>query len=471
MERGQDDTALQEQLMAAKTTVAQIELTVARLTGLRQTQAQIQGEMERCRGRLRHLASQRIELQLRHEADQIAVRQKRAARTTAEEAEVAKRLAAEEQLRLLETSVPLVLSYLQNGGPRRVETVRSALQELEQSLKRTSQEMESLSVRIETARTTLSDQHRRSAEMNRYIHVFQQQRSIDADEAHLAKIDATLSEQKASHIRGVETLLGPDARTKPLSELRDRIAGQISTLEKTRAQQEGNVEAMLLDVSQLKSQLHSEKYQAIEKRYRSTFLKVQSAESSIKDVEKYYSALEKAVQSYHQEKITQINRIIADLWRQTYRGSDIDTVEIHSETEGTSTTAARRSYSYRVVMKRGNSEIDMRGRCSAGQKVMASVIIRLALSEAFCCDCGIFALDEPTTNLDEDNARSLAEALRALIETRRAVKHFQLIVITHDEQFVRALGGQSLNKFYYVQKDREGAFSVISERTFDQLFA
>ena len=109
-------------------------------------------------------------------------------------------------------------------------------------------------------------------------------------------------------------------------------------------------------------------------------------------------------------------------------------------------------------MRRGTSELDMRGRCSAGQKVLASVVIRLALSEAFCCDCGILALDEPTTNLDEDNSRSLAEALRELINSRRSVKHFQLIVITHDEQFVRALGSQSKDNFYYVQKDRRCIF-------------
>jgi DNA repair protein RAD50 len=44
--------------------------------------------------------------------------------------------------------------------------------------------------------------------------------------------------------------------------------------------------------------------------------------------------------------------------------------------------------------------MDMRGRCSAGQKVLASLIIRLALAETFSATCGIIALDEPTTNLD-----------------------------------------------------------------------
>lgn len=96
----------------------------------------------------------------------------------------------------------------------------------------------------------------------------------------------------------------------------------------------------------------------------------------------------------------------------------------------------RRTYKYRVVMVKGDTALDMRGRCSAGQKVpaalgsgsarqalergsdlsmcvqvLASLIIRLALAETFCLNCGILALDEPTTNLDRDNIESLAYAL------------------------------------------------------------
>ena len=44
-------------------------------------------------------------------------------------------------------------------------------------------------------------------------------------------------------------------------------------------------------------------------------------------------------------------------------------------------------------------------------QILASLIIRLALAEAFCINCGILALDEPTTNLDEDNIESLAQSL------------------------------------------------------------
>lgn len=71
----------------------------------------------------------------------------------------------------------------------------------------------------------------------------------------------------------------------------------------------------------------------------------------------------------------------------------------------------RKTYNYRVVMYRQGTAMDMRGRCSAGQKVLASLIIRLALAETFCITCGILALDEPTTNLDVENIESLAHAL------------------------------------------------------------
>lgn len=53
-------------------------------------------------------------------------------------------------------------------------------------------------------------------------------------------------------------------------------------------------------------------------------------------------------------------------------------------------------------MRKGDIELDMKGRCSAGQKVLASLVIRLALAETFCLNCGILALDEPTTNLDSN---------------------------------------------------------------------
>lgn len=110
-------------------------------------------------------------------------------------------------------------------------------------------------------------------------------------------------------------------------------------------------------------------------------------------------------------------------------------------------------YLTKVVMVKGSREMDMRGRCSAGQKVLASIIIRLALAESFCLNCGILALDEPTTNLDRDNVNSLAEALGEIIEIRRSQQNFQLILITHDEEFVAKLGAsQYADHMFRIEK-------------------
>jgi DNA repair protein RAD50 len=52
-------------------------------------------------------------------------------------------------------------------------------------------------------------------------------------------------------------------------------------------------------------------------------------------------------------------------------------------------------------------------------EVLASIIIRLALAEAFGTSTGVLALDEPTTNLDRDNVTSLARALAECVGMRR----------------------------------------------------
>ena len=104
-------------------------------------------------------------------------------------------------------------------------------------------------------------------------------------------------------------------------------------------------------------------------------------------------------------------------------------------------------------MRKGDSTLDMRGRCSAGQKVLASLVIRLALAETFCINCGILALDEPTTNLDRANIESLAQAINEIIKNRRQQSNFQLLVITHDEEFVQRIG-RSENCSHYFRVDK-----------------
>ena len=54
---------------------------------------------------------------------------------------------------------------------------------------------------------------------------------------------------------------------------------------------------------------------------------------------------------------------LAGYWNCRYQGQDIDAIEIKAD------EASKKSYNYRMLMHKGNASLDMRGRCSAGQKV------------------------------------------------------------------------------------------------------
>ncbi|KAH8871420.1 DNA repair protein RAD50 [Schistosoma japonicum] len=236
----------------------------------------------------------------------------------------------------------------------------------------------------------------------------------------------------------------------------------------------------------------NEKYNNADNDYRDMMYQLKKVKIIVKQhntwripfTSDYYLINRLALMSYHAVKMADLNKIIRELWRSTYRGNDIDYIEICSEEDTASAMnvcRTRRTYNYRVVMVKSTSgglsvsrpksknstscsneaRLDMRGRCSAGQKVLASLIIRLALAEVFCLHCGVLALDEPTTNLDRENIESLAYALVEIIKNRSSQKNFQLIVITHDEDFVELLGRSDyVENFFLLSRDTQGLSEI-----------
>ncbi|TVY56977.1 DNA repair protein RAD50 [Lachnellula cervina] len=220
-------------------------------------------------------------------------------------------------------------------------------------------------------------------------------------------------------------------------------------------------------------------------RYRQALVNLTSTKAVTDDVAKLHKAVDQAIMKYHSMKMEEINAIASDLWQKTYQGTDIDTIMIRSDDDDES-TVARNSYKYRVVMVKQDTEMDMRGRCSAGQKVLACIIIRLALAECFGVNCGvsnpicflnfanknkIIALDEPTTNLDQDNIQALAKALHGIIEARKHQANFQLIIITHDEEFLRHMHCNDFTEHYYRVSRDDRQKSVIEWQPITDLMA
>lgn len=198
----------------------------------------------------------------------------------------------------------------------------------------------------------------------------------------------------------------------------------------------------------------------------------------VEDLDLYLQALESALVRYHREKVDTINKNIAELWRLTYQNGDIQKIEIKAEPITAAGEEAKANFEYKVVFYgKDNIPMEMRGRSSTGQKVLASIVIRIALAEAFGANCGVLALDEPTTNLDTANIEALARFLADLLEQRKEDGSFQLIVITHDRDFLRLFYGHT-DHYYHVSKDcqtdreskgDDSQFSCIVRRDIDDI--
>lgn len=245
---------------------------------------------------------------------------------------------------------------------------------------------------------------------------------------------------------------------------RREVDRKLEDLKKNRSVAVGRQKGYEDEILRFRKELSENQYCRAEDLYRDKMIEMRTTELANKDLDIYYKALDQTIMKFHSMKMEEINKIIRDLWRSTYRGQDIEYVEIRSDVdENASAGVKRRTYNYRVVMVKGDAALDMRGRCSAGQKVLASLIIRLALAETFCLNCGILALDEPTTNLDRENIESLAHALVEIIKSRSRQRNFQLLVITHDEDFVELLGRSNYVDYFYRIKKNQDQCSEITK--------
>lgn len=230
-----------------------------------------------------------------------------------------------------------------------------------------------------------------------------------------------------------------------------RLQEKMEHLRKEEARQEGHRVGQEDQLRHWQKELQSDMFKDVSTKHYNMLVVLKTTQLACSDLEKYYKALDRAIMRFHKVKMEEINKIIKELWIKTYKGGDIDTIEIRSEDEQQEGAAIkqRRTYNYRVVMIKGDTVLDMRGRCSAGQKVLACIVIRLALAETFCLSCGMMALDEPTTNLDHENVEGLAQALADIVRDRSKQKNFQLIVISHDEPFLELLSHSEYTEYYY----------------------
>ena len=79
-------------------------------------------------------------------------------------------------------------------------------------------------------------------------------------------------------------------------------------------------------------ELHSPDFEDIDRTYILVQTRVRFLATLISDLEKYMQGIEAGLNRYHQTKIKEINDRISELWMMTYRGQDIESIEIESKT-------------------------------------------------------------------------------------------------------------------------------------------
>uniref|UniRef100_A0A7S3JZ17 Rad50/SbcC-type AAA domain-containing protein n=1 Tax=Aureoumbra lagunensis TaxID=44058 RepID=A0A7S3JZ17_9STRA len=230
----------------------------------------------------------------------------------------------------------------------------------------------------------------------------------------------------------------PDQSKENLNLAIEKVKSQIQAVEANTNRTLGAKEQHIVIKRQKKKELMQDDFRDVDDKYLSKKQEHAALSHMCIDLDVFWNSVDKALQEYHATKIKKINDHIRELWQHTYRGEDIDLIEIVSGEEASS-SRANRSYNYQVQMSKSGAMVDMRYRCSAGQRVLASIVIRLALAQEFGLNFGVLCLDEPTCNLDQANRESLAHGLVRLIALRSTQANFQLVVITHDEAFINLM--------------------------------
>ena len=146
-----------------------------------------------------------------------------------------------------------------------------------------------------------------------------------------------------------------------------------------QSEKEGQVAELKRTIKSVERELQDPKWKNAAKNYKEQTIEHKLRTEMVSDLNKYYKALDCAILKFHSQKMKVVNKIIRELWKQTYKGNDIDYIEIKTDDgfDGPNYGAEKRKvHNYRVVMFKQDAELDMRGRCSAGQKVLACLIIR-----------------------------------------------------------------------------------------------
>ena len=238
--------------------------------------------------------------------------------------------------------------------------------------------------------------------------------------------------------------LGAKRRMEELEMERKRVDGRISSLQPIIAQidleslerefrelvaRERELNAKIMGISSI---LEEREKRLEELRKEIEFLKkefeeVKKLEKLIKDLKIFEKALKLTQEELRKDFVIAVNYHANNVWETLYPYRDFIGIRLAIE-EG--------DYVLQL-QERSGRWVNVEGIASGGERSIACLALRIALSLALAPQLRLLVLDEPTHNLDrkavEDLARTLRERVGEFMD--------QVFLITHDEKLEEAVTG------------------------------
>lgn len=177
--------------------------------------------------------------------------------------------------------------------------------------------------------------------------------------------------------------------------------------------------------------LHGEKIKEARKKEEKT----KEYEEGLLHATVFQNAVVETQKSLREGLVDAVNSAMNEVWSVLYPYEDYLGLRLKAE-----------ATDYVLELKRGQEWVAVDGIASGGERVCASLALRIAVATVLVPNLSWLILDEPTHNLDAEGVRTLAKALSEQIP--QIVE--QTIVITHDENLKDA----ATAKTYVLNRDK-----------------
>jgi DNA repair protein SbcC/Rad50 len=263
---------------------------------------------------------------------------------------------------------------------------QSYLEHTKNQIKNMEAEMELLSSKL----STLNDQ--------RYIHDLKLQ--LSQANAELQLVDEDLRRKKVSK---------PDV--EKLEEQFQQSIRYVQELETTIS----NFESLLIEKVKNLAELKNQQNRATELQSR-----ISELESQTGLLDRFKKALEATQLALRDELILAVNEVMSQVWVEIYP---------YDKWSGVRLSSTEQDYTLQIKEAEGDW-VPVAGFASGGERMLASLAVRIAFARVLAPALSLLILDEPTHNLDEKAVTTFID----VIQNRVSDFLDQIFIVTHEEK-------------------------------------